>query len=29
MTEERDILEHFKKILTTEPEDGYPHTGVP
>ena len=28
MTEERDILEHFKKILTTEPEDGYPHTGV-
>ena len=26
MTEERDILEHLKKILTTEREDGYPHT---
>ena len=28
MTEERDILKHLKKILTTEPEDGYPNTGV-
>ena len=28
MTEERDILDHLKKILTAEPEDGYTHTGV-
>ena len=26
MTEERDILEHLKKILTTERDDGYPQT---
>ena len=28
MTEERDILEHLKTILTTEREDGYPHTYI-